>query len=146
MKTLAICLLTFCMAFSACDRTPRSTSAAPERSAAAERNAYQDLVKARLSEFDHRFDGLEARMKGLSKPEQEHLKIDINELRGRRDALERKYKDMKDVSAESWRDLKGSMDRAMDQLEVAYNVVAANNHSSTHEPLHFDEDPYYHPR
>jgi len=146
MKIPAAFLLATCLTFSACDRTPRATNAAPERSAAAERDAYQDLVKARISEFDHRFDGLEARMKGLSNAEQEHLKIDIAELRDRRDALERRYKDMKDVSNESWRDLKASIDRAIDQLEVAYNVVAANNHSSTHEPLHFDTDPYYRPR
>ncbi len=143
MKITATCLLAACLAFSACDRTPRSTSAAPERSMKAERDAYQDFVHARLEEFEHRFDGLEARMKGLSKPEQEHLKIDIAELRDRKDALERRYKDMRDVSDESWRDLKGSMDRAMDQLEMAYNIVAANNHGMTHDPLKFDADPYY---
>jgi hypothetical protein len=146
MKIAAIVVLVLSLGFSACDRSPRTTSAAPERTLAAERDAYQDMVRARLAEFDHRFDGLEARMKGLAPSEQEHLKIDIAELRDRRDALERKYDDMKKVSLESWRDLKASTDRSMDQLELAYNVVAANNHGATHSPLQFDDDPYYRKR
>ena len=46
------------------------------------------------------------------------------------DALERKLKDVKSVSDESWRDLKTSVDRELDQLELAYNVVAGNNRNA----------------
>ena len=121
-----MCVLATCWMFSACERSSR-TNAAPERAAAVERDRYQNLVRGRLDDFDHRFDGLEARAKGLTKPEQERLKTDIAELRDRKAALERKYKDMKSVSDQSWRDIKASLDKEMDQLELAYNLVAANN-------------------
>jgi hypothetical protein len=126
MKTAMIGLLSVCLLFGACQRSAR-TSASPEEASKAERDDYQALVQARLNEFDHRFDGLEARMKGLPETERQRLKTDIAELRDRKDALQHKFKDLKGVSFESWRDLKASMDRGLDQLELAYNVVAANN-------------------
>jgi hypothetical protein len=126
MRFTAICALAACLVFSACERTPR-TNAAPERAEAAERDSYQDLAGARLKDFDHRFDGLDARLKGLNDADQQRLKIDIAELRDRKAIIERKLKDMKSVSEQSWRDIRGSLDRDMDQLELAYNVVAANN-------------------
>ena len=126
MRLTAICVLATCLAFSACERSPR-TNAAPERTAAAERDSYQDLVGARLKDFDHRFDGLDARLKGLIEADQQRLKTDIAELRDRKAVLERKFKDMKSVSDQSWRDIRATLDRDLDQLELAYNVVAANN-------------------
>jgi len=126
MKTAMIGLLSVCLLFGACQRSAR-TSASPEEMSKAERNDYQAMVQARLNEFDHRFDGLEARLKGLPAPDRERLKTDITELRDRKDALQHKFKDLKGVSIESWRDLKASMDRGLDQLELAYNVVAAHN-------------------
>jgi len=126
MKTAMIGLLSVCLLFGACQRSAR-TSASPEEMSKAERNDYQAMVQARLNEFDHRFDGLEARLKGLPETDRERLKTDITELRDRKDALQHKFKDLKGVSIESWRDLKASMDRGLDQLELAYNVVAAHN-------------------
>ena len=126
MKTAMIGLLSVCLLFGACQRSAR-TSASPEEMSKAERNDYQAMVQARLNEFDHRFDGLEARLKGLPETDRERLKTDITELRDRKEALQHKFKDLKSVSIESWRDLKASMDRGLDQLELAYNVVAAHN-------------------
>jgi len=134
MKLLTVCCLSLCLSVAACDRGPRRASAAPEASVKAERDQYQDYVRGRLQEFEHRFDGLEARMKGLDKNSQEQLKTDIAELRDRKDVVERKYNDMKGVSDDSWLDVKSSLDRELDDLEVAYNLVAANNHGS-HPPL-----------
>jgi hypothetical protein len=139
MRITAMCLLIGCLVLPACERAPR-TSAAPEESIAAERDNYEHMVAARLDEFEHRFDGLDARLKGLNRGDQEHLRMDIAELRDRKDALKRKFGDMKDVSDESWRDIRSSMDRGLDQLEVAYNVVAANNHGTSHERFKFEED------
>ena len=134
MKLFTIGCLTLCLALTACDRGPGRASAAPEAAFKAERDQYQDYVGGRLSEFEHRFDGLEARMKGLADASQEQLRTDIAELRGRKDSLEQKFKDLKGVSDESWLDVKSSLDREMDELEVAYNLVAANNHGSTTHP------------
>ena len=139
MRVFTICLLAGLLVLSACDREPRRASAAPEETLAAERDQYQDYVKGRLQEFEYRFDGLEARLKGLSASDQEHLKIDIAELRDRKDALERKYADLKNVSDQSWLDVKAALDRQLDEIELAYNVVAANNHGSNHAPLTFDD-------
>jgi len=126
MKITTTLLLAGCLALPACQRGSR-TNAAPEQVVVVERDRTQALIEGRLNDFDHRFDGLEARMKGMTKADQQRLKTDIAELRSRKDALDRKFKDMKGVSDQSWRDLKGSIDRDMDQLELAYNVVAANN-------------------
>ena len=130
MRILSICFLASCLALSACDREPRRTSAAPEVDLEADRDYYEDYVAGRLREFELRFDGLEARLDGLDDAAQERFEVDIAELRDRKDALERKYDDMKGVSDDSWLDLKSSLDRGLDELELAYNVVAANNHGS----------------
>ena len=135
MKTAMIGLLSVCLLFGACQRSAR-TSASPEEMSKAERNDYQVMVQARLNEFDHRFDGLEARLKGLPETDRERLKTDIAELRDRKGALQHKFKDLKGVSIESWRDLKASMDRGLDQLELAYNVVAAHNLAPAPQPEH----------
>jgi phage terminase small subunit len=92
-----------------------------------ERDAYEDRVEARLADMEHRFDGLEARMKGLDKAAQERLQVDIDELRDRKDALEQKVDDLHKVSDQSWMDVKASLDRDLDQLESAYDVVSSNN-------------------
>jgi len=92
-----------------------------------ERDAYEDRVDARLSDLEHRFDGLEARMKGMDKASQERLRVDIDELRDRRDALEQKVNDLHKVSDQSWMDVKASLDRDLEQLESAYNAVSSHN-------------------
>jgi hypothetical protein len=129
MKVFTTCLLAGLLAVSACDREPRRASASTDTRV--ERDQYQDYVQGRIREFEHRFDGLEARMKGLDSANQEQMKTDVAELRDRKDALEKKYDDLKAVSDESWLDLKASLDRELDDLEVAYNLVAANNHGAT---------------
>src|SRR5437868_2852400 len=105
MKIFLTTLLAVCLFLPACERDPR-VSANRDRSVTTrdQRDAYQDLVRARLNEFDHRFDGLDARMRGLSRAEQERLRIDIAELRDRKAGLEKKFNDLKDVSNESWLD------------------------------------------
>ena len=92
-----------------------------------ERDAYEDRVEARLADLEHRFDGLEARMKGLDKASQERMRVDIDELRDRKDALEQKVGDLQKVSDQSWMDVKASLDRDLEELEHAYNVVSSNN-------------------
>jgi hypothetical protein len=138
MRIFTTCLLAGALALSACDREPRRTSAAPEATVE-DRDRYEDYVEGRLREFELRFDGLEARMDGLIEADQDHLRVDIAELRDRKDALERKHDDLESVSMDSWLDVKASLDRGLDQLELAYNVVAANNHGSGHAPLEFDD-------
>jgi hypothetical protein len=88
---------------------------------------YQDRVEARLKDFDHRIDGLEARRKGLDKATQDRLQQDIAELRDRKDALNEKLRDLRKVSDQSWMDVRTSMDRDIERLEAAYNVVSENN-------------------
>jgi hypothetical protein len=126
MRITTALLLAGCLALPACQRSS-STNAAPEKVVAAERDRSESLIQGRLDDFDHRFDGLEARMKGMTKADRERLKTDVDELRQRKGALERKFKDMKGVSDQSWRELKESVNHDLDQLELAYNVVAANN-------------------
>jgi hypothetical protein len=137
MRIISALVLSSFLLF-ACEKSNRGVHAAygdPE----AERDRYEERVRARLAEFEYRFDGLEARLKGLDSASQEHLKLDIDELRDRKDALELKFKDLRGVSGESWTDLKASLDRTIDQLEVAYNVVAANNHGQDTHPPEFKE-------
>ncbi len=100
-----------------------------------QRDQYQDYVQGRLKEFDYRFDGLEARMKGLNKADQERLKTDIAELRDRKEGLERKFTDLKRVSDESWLDVRSSLERELNELDTAYNLVAANNHGYYRPPV-----------
>lgn len=80
-----------------------------------------------MKDFDHRIDGLEARRKGLDKATQDRLQQDIAELRDRKDALNEKLRDLRKVSDQSWMDVKASLDRDVERLEAAYNVVSENN-------------------
>jgi hypothetical protein len=80
-----------------------------------------------LKDFDHRIDGLEARRKGLDPATQDRLGQDISELRDRKDALNEKLRDLRKVSDLSWMDVKASLDRDIERLEAAYNVVSENN-------------------
>jgi hypothetical protein len=127
MKFLTACTVLLLLFATACDRAPRTTSAAAEYDMSQERDAYEDRVEARLDEFEYRLDGLEARMKGLEGPAYGNLRADIDELQARKEALEQKLSDLHKVSDQSWQDVKASFDRDLDQLEVAYNLVSANN-------------------
>ena len=125
MTAFMACLLLFA---SACDRGPRTTRAASEAELSAhDRAMYETRVEARLKDFDHRIDGLEARRKGLDKATQDRLQQDIAELRDRRDALEEKVRDLHKVSDQSWMDVKASLDRDIERLEAAYSAVSENN-------------------
>ena len=130
-------VLALCLFIPACERGTRTTRAASESQFVSDqdRHAYEDRVDARLKEFEHRFDGLEARAKGLDRADQDHLRVDIQELRARKDALKQKLNDLHRVSDQSWLDVRASLDRDLDRLEVAYNVVSANNHGPNHVPL-----------
>jgi hypothetical protein len=128
MKLVTALMVLLVLFAGACDREPRTTRAASDSEiAAADRDAYQDRVEARLKDFDHRIDGLEARRKGLDKATQDRLQQDIAELRDRKDAVDQKLRDLRKVSDQSWTDVKSGLDRELDQLEQAYNVVSANN-------------------
>ena len=125
ITALLACLLVFA---SACNRGPRTTRAASDSELARhDRDMYEDRVEARLNDFEHRIDGLEARRKGLDKATQDRLGQDIAELRDRKDALDQKVSDLHKVSDQSWLDVKASLDRDLEQLEQAYSVVSANN-------------------
>jgi hypothetical protein len=128
MRVITALMVFLALFGSACNREPRTTRAASEAELARQdRGAYEDRVEARLKDFGYRIDGLDARSKGLDKPTQDRLQQDVAELRDRKDALERKVRDLHKVSDQSWMDIKGSLDREIDQLEAAYNVVSANN-------------------
>jgi hypothetical protein len=130
MKFITVCVLGMFLVMTACSRGS-STRAAPESGISGEeRERYEDLAAARLKEFDLRFDGLDARLKGLDEASRNQLRVDIDELRARRESAERKFNDLRKVSEGSWQDLKSSLDHELDQLDLAYNVVAANNHGS----------------
>ena len=131
MKFITACLVLIMGLFMiSCERGPATARAGSESdmTVARERRAYEDRVAARLKEFDYRFDGLDARREGLDRASQDHLRTDIQELRARRDALGQKLSDLHKVSDQSWQDVRASLDRDLDRLEVAYNVVSANNH------------------
>lgn len=128
MKFMTACMAFLFLFVTACDRGPRTTRAASDADLSVQdRHMYEDRVAARLKDFEHRIDGLDARRKGLNRVQQERLQFDIDELRDRRDALKRKLDDLHKVSDQSWMDVKASLDRDLDQFEAAYNLVSDNN-------------------
>jgi len=118
------------LTLTACDRDVSTRAAADSGVSKQERDRYEDRVAARLKEFDLRFDGLDARLKGLDEGAREQLRVDIDELRTRRKMVDQKFDDLRKVSAGSWMELRTALDMDLDQLESAYNVVAANNHGT----------------
>lgn len=126
MRFISLFLVTACLVFSGCSREQRVTHAAYDERGL-NRDAYEDQVRARLNDFSYRFDGLEARAKGLDPAAHDKLKVDVAELRDRKAAIDKKFDDLRRVSDQSWLDLKASLDRDLDQLEIAYTLVSANN-------------------
>src|ERR1700741_3862972 len=104
MRLITACAVFLLLFATACDRAPRTTSAAAEYDISQDRDAYEDRAEARLNEFEYRLDGLEARMKGLDGRDRDNLRVDIDELRARKEALEQKLGDLNKVSDQSWQD------------------------------------------
>lgn len=127
MRFISMFALSACLLFSGCDRGPRVSRAAYEDTVRLDRENYEKQVRGLLKDLDYRFDGLEERAKGLDPAGRDKLRRDVAELRDRKAVIEKKFDDLRKVSDESWLDVKTSLDRDIDQLEIAYNLVAANN-------------------
>jgi hypothetical protein len=132
MKFITAFLLSLCL-FAGCERSGRTTRAGYE-DPALERDRYEDRIEARLNEFEHRFDGLEARLEGFDEQSGDRLRLDLAELRDRKDMLEKKFNDLERVSDESWAAVRTSLDKSLDELEMAYNIVAAHNDGTAPGP------------
>ncbi len=129
MKKISFaCLMLVALLAAGCERQPTARAGGDhDLSFDRERQAYENHVEGRLQEFEHRFEGLEARLKGLDRKAHERLRVDIDELRARKDALEEKLNDLNKVSDHSWPEVKASLDRELGELETAYSLVSANN-------------------
>jgi small-conductance mechanosensitive channel len=123
-------LLALALVFPACNRTDndrvRAASPNPEQ-LKQERDDYVKAMNAKLTEFDDKLDGLDARAKAMTGTSRDAFKKQIDALHDQRDAVSRKLDDLGKVSADSWMSLKPEVDNAMANLERSYAQVSATN-------------------
>ena len=94
-----------------------------------QRDDYVRAVEAKLDEFDHKLDGLEARASKMTETTKKSFTNEIDQLKDRRKMVARKVDDLKKVNIDSWTAMKGEVDSALSDLERSYEMV-----SSKYEP------------
>jgi predicted small secreted protein len=88
--------------------------------------AYEDQAQAKLRELDQQIDALEARIRRGSKVERQRLAPQITQLERDRAVAHAKLKQLKNSSQEAWTDMKVGIDRAMGDLQAAYQRANAD--------------------
>ena len=136
MKSLIFIIFAILLLVPACNRnnpTGARAESEPESKPTADmerqRDDYVKAVEARLEEFDHKLDGLEARASKMTETTKKSFTNEIDQLKDRRKMVARKVDDLKKVNIDSWTAMKGEVDSALSDLERSYEMV-----SSKYEP------------
>jgi uncharacterized protein YdcH (DUF465 family) len=118
-----------------------STKAAPEEqdnvrdSLKQQRDEYITMARAKLDEFDQKFNGLDEHASAMKGAAQTGFKNAIAHLREQRKALADKLADVEKIDVESWTTMKQEVDSAVAELERSYNQVAATPEHATAPPV-----------
>jgi len=117
----------------ACNRNePSRVGAAPEeRSTTAnteaqqrERDDYVKSVQAKLDEFDHKLDGLDARAAKMTGTAKDDLKNMVRQLRDQNKGIASQLDNVKNASPDAWPRAKADVDSAMAMLERSYQDIS----------------------
>jgi len=133
MKVLITMVMGLLLLVPACNRNePSRVGAAPEeRSTTAnteaqqrERDDYVKSVQAKLDEFDHKLDGLDARAAKMTGTAKDDLKNMVRQLRDQNKGIASQLDNVKNASPDALPRAKADVDSAMAMLERSYQDIS----------------------
>ncbi len=115
--------LTLLLILPACNleqnRANQNTNNAIE-SAREEKQAYEAKVDAALRDLDQEIEGLKIKDRVQNRADRRQVDQQIAELEVKRAELRARLTTLRESSGEAWKDMKGGIDRALKDLDVAY--------------------------
>jgi hypothetical protein len=82
-----------------------------------ERNAYQEKIETQLKEWGAKIDELMAKGRESKAEIKKQYDKQVEDLRMKQEALEKKLKELKESGGEAWDHLKTSMEKSLDELK-----------------------------
>ena len=113
-------LLTVTLLLGACSYPARTKS---ER--VRQKRQYLQNVQSQLTQFDARIAELKTRADHAASQVQADLQRQLAEVQRTRDAARRKANEVEAASEDAWTSLQAGTDRALDDLQKAYDQAAA---------------------
>lgn len=115
--------LTLLLILPACNleqnRASQNSSNAIE-SARQEKQAYEAKIDAALRDLDQEIEGLKIKDRVQNRADRGQVDQQIAELEVKRAELRARLTTLKESSGEDWKDMKGGIDRALNDLDAAY--------------------------
>jgi sulfite reductase alpha subunit-like flavoprotein len=90
------------------------------------KNEYQQEAEAKLKELDREIDGLKTKAATQSEEAKKQFAKQMKELDRKREIARRKLDMFEESSEEAWQDMKPGINRAMKDLEAAYQRAASH--------------------
>lgn len=87
------------------------------------KEAYQQKIEAQLKEWSAKIGELKAKAEKATAERKIELHKAIDVLRTRKEAAQKKLKDIKEASAETWENLQSAMDRAMADVKNYWESI-----------------------
>ncbi|MEW6113652.1 MAG: hypothetical protein AB1664_16085 [Thermodesulfobacteriota bacterium] len=94
---------------------------------AQEAEAYKKDMEKRLEELSKKIDELKEKAKNASGEAAERYRVLIADLQSRLDAARPKLKDLGSATSAAWKDMKVAFDKAVDDLQKAYEDAVSKS-------------------
>lgn len=88
---------------------------------AEQKKEYRQSLQVRLDTIDANISDLRSRAANATGQNKQMLNDSITELQQKRTAVQNEMKDVDNATSDTWSDVKGRLDKSMDDLEKAYN-------------------------
>jgi DNA repair exonuclease SbcCD ATPase subunit len=95
------------------------------RPATESKEQYQKRIQGKLDELGRQISALEAKEETQADQARRQLRTQLKELTQQHQATARQYEELKQDGQEAWKKMKPQMDAALDELEKAYERLAA---------------------
>jgi predicted nucleic acid-binding Zn-ribbon protein len=84
---------------------------------------YQAKIEAQLKKWGAELEELKAKAAKASQDVKAELNKQIETLKARQDAAQKKFKELKAASGEAWQDVKASLEKTVAELKEAWSGV-----------------------
>jgi len=88
------------------------------------KEAYQQKIEAQLNEWKADIDKLKSRADQANASAQVGLYEQIDELKAKREAVAKKFEELRNASDEAWEDVKSGLDLAKESLSEAMSSAS----------------------
>jgi TolA-binding protein len=122
--------LTLLLLLPACSLDQNRASQNPNSSAIEtarqDKRAYEQKIDSALRDLDQEIQGLKIKSRVQNRADRKQLDEQIAALERKRDEARIRLMKLKDSSDEAWRDMKAGIDKALNDLDVAYEQAASH--------------------